>query len=56
MRRLYYLAGDIDTTRAISERLHMEGISDWNFHVLARDPSGLYSTTFIQRFRITTKI
>jgi hypothetical protein len=43
MRRLYYLAQDIDTTDAISVRLHAEGISDWNFHVLAKDPSGLYS-------------
>lgn len=43
MRRLYYLTVDLDTTRAISDRLHKEGISDWNFHVLARDSSGLYS-------------
>jgi hypothetical protein len=41
--RLYYLAQDIDTTDAISVRLHAEGVSDWNFHVLAKDPSGLYS-------------
>ena len=27
----------------ISVRLYAEGISDWNFHVLAKDPSGLYS-------------
>lgn len=43
MRRLYYLAGDLHTTRAVSVRLHAEGITDWNFHVLARDPDGLYS-------------
>ncbi|NKB99440.1 MAG: hypothetical protein GKR90_13225 [Pseudomonadales bacterium] len=43
MRRLYYISHDIETTEAISRRLHEEGISDWNFHVLAKDPSGLYS-------------
>ena len=43
MRRLYYLADSLETTRAISERLHQEGISDWNFHVLAKNPSGLYT-------------
>jgi len=43
MRRLYYLVADLPSTREISERLHQEGISDWNFHVLAKDPSGLYS-------------
>jgi len=43
MRRLYYLVADLEMTRSISERLHQEGISDWNFHVLAKDPSGLYS-------------
>ena len=42
MRRLYYIVDDIDTTTAISQRLHEEGITDWNFHVLARDASGLY--------------
>ncbi len=41
MRRLYYLVDDIDTTRAISERLHAEGITDWNFHVVSRDEAGL---------------
>ncbi len=43
MRRLYYLAADLNTTQAISARLHAEGITDWNFHVLAKDPSGLYT-------------
>jgi hypothetical protein len=43
MRRLYYLADDLDTTRTISDRLHADGISDWNFHVLARDEGGLYT-------------
>jgi hypothetical protein len=42
MRRLYYLADDLETTRLVSEALHAEGIRDWNFHVLARDEAGLY--------------
>ena len=42
MRRLYYIVDDIDTTTAISRCLHEEGITDWNFHVLAKDESGLY--------------
>ena len=37
MRRLYYLAEDLETTRTISETLHTEGIKNWNFHVLAKD-------------------
>jgi len=43
VRRLYYLTDDLNVTRAISDRLHEVGISDWNFHVLARENSGLYT-------------
>lgn len=42
MRRLYYLTEDLATTKAISETLQDEGISDWYFHVLCRDEAGLY--------------
>ncbi|MGE0625916.1 MAG: hypothetical protein AB7I04_09410 [Pseudomonadales bacterium] len=42
MRRLYYVADDLPTTRAISETLHQEGIRDWHFHVVAKDEDGLY--------------
>ncbi|MCB1686370.1 MAG: hypothetical protein R3E82_18040 [Pseudomonadales bacterium] len=42
MRRLYYIADSLETTKAISETLHDEGITDWNFHVVARNESGLY--------------
>ncbi|MGD8830808.1 MAG: hypothetical protein PVF57_09400 [Pseudomonadales bacterium] len=57
MRRLYYLADDLATTQAISETLHDEGITDWNFHVVARDEGGLYrhhihSATPIQQLDI----
>ena len=43
MQRLYYLADDIEVTERVSEALHREGISDWNFHVLAKDEAGLYT-------------
>jgi hypothetical protein len=43
MRRLYYLADDVDTTKRVSDALHAEGIGDWNFHVLAKDEAGLYT-------------
>lgn len=57
MRRLYYVADDLPTTRAISETLHQEGITDWHFHVLAKDEGGLYrhhvhSATPIQQLDI----
>lgn len=42
MRRLYYVSDDLATTRAISETLHQEGVTDWHFHVVARDEGGLY--------------
>ena len=42
MFRLYYLSDDIVITKAISDALHKEGITDWNFHVLAKDEAGLY--------------
>ncbi len=41
MQRLYYLADDVDVTERVSEALHKEGTSDWNFHVLAKDEAGL---------------
>jgi hypothetical protein len=54
VRRLYYIADDLATTQALSEALHEEGVSDWNFHVVAKDERGLYqhrihSATPIQR-------
>lgn len=57
MRRLYYIADDLPTTRAISETLRDEGITDWHFHVVARDEDGLYrhhihSATPIQQLDI----
>jgi len=43
MRRLYYLASDIQTVEQISHRLHEEGVADWNIHVLARNTDGFYN-------------
>ena len=42
MKRLYYLADNLDTVDEIAGALHRAGISDWNFHVLNRDEAGLY--------------
>ncbi|RDH44746.1 hypothetical protein [Zooshikella ganghwensis] len=43
MKRLYYLADNIDDVERISEDLHAEGITNWRFHVLSRDDAGLYN-------------
>ena len=42
MRRLYYIAEDVETTRRVSDALHADGITDHHFHVVARDEAGLY--------------
>jgi len=42
MRRMYYLTDSIESTEHISNDLHQEGITDWNFHVLSKDEAGLY--------------
>jgi hypothetical protein len=57
MKRLYYLAEDLDTTERISTDLHREGISDWNFHVISKDEAGLYkrhlhSASFVQKYDV----
>ena len=41
MRRLYYVADDLETTKAVADRLHAVGINDWHLHVLAKDEGGL---------------
>lgn len=43
MRRLYYIADDLQTTRRVSDAIHAEGISDHDFHVVSRDEAGLYT-------------
>ncbi|HSG87580.1 MAG TPA: hypothetical protein VLA56_00090 [Pseudomonadales bacterium] len=42
MRRLYYIADDLETTRQVSDGIHAEGITDHDFHVVSRDEAGLY--------------
>jgi len=57
MKRLYYLTESIDAAEKLSERLHSEGITDWNFHVLGKDKANivrhhLHSTTPLQELDI----
>ena len=57
MKRLYYLTDNIDAAERLSETLHNEGITDWNFHVLGKDKANivrhhLHSTTPIQELDI----
>lgn len=42
MRRLYYIADDLETTGRVSDGIHAEGFSDHDFHVVSRDEAGLY--------------
>jgi hypothetical protein len=42
MKRLYYLADNLDTVDAVAGALQRIGISAWHFHVLSRDDAGLY--------------
>lgn len=42
MKRLYFVAEDVDTCERVAEALHSEGIREGNFHVLAKDETGLY--------------
>lgn len=41
MKRLYYLTDSIDCVEQIASEVHRWGISDWNFHVLSKDRTGL---------------
>ncbi|MGH1484844.1 MAG: hypothetical protein ACRBCI_01415 [Cellvibrionaceae bacterium] len=57
MKRLYYLVDNIDVAERISDRLHSDGITDWNFHVLGQDKAQivrhhLHSTTPLQELDI----
>lgn len=55
MKRFYYLTSHIDSAEQIAEDMHKEGITDWNFHVLSKDKTGLYkrhvnSANYYQEF------
>ena len=43
MKRFYYLSKDIECVKAISDDLHQGGVTDWNFHVVAKDAASLYA-------------
>lgn len=43
MKRLFYLVDEMESLESISEDLHNEGITDWQFHVLSKDEAGLYT-------------
>lgn len=57
MKRLYYLTKNSDVAEKVSDRLHEQGITDWNFHVLSKDKADitrhhLHSTTPLQELDI----
>jgi hypothetical protein len=57
MKRLYYLTKNITIAERVSDRLHEEGITDWHFHVLAKDKANvvrhhLHSSTALQELDI----
>jgi len=43
MKRLYYLSPSIESVEQVSNDLHEKGITDWNFHIISKDETGLYS-------------
>ncbi len=43
MKRLFYLVDQMDSLESISEDLHREGITDWQFHILSKDEAGLFN-------------
>ncbi|MFT7222606.1 MAG: hypothetical protein ACI82Z_000129 [Cellvibrionaceae bacterium] len=57
MKRLYYLTDDIDVAERISDRLHEQGVANWNFHVLGHDKAkivrhNLHGTTVLHELDI----
>ncbi len=41
MKCLYYLAPTLESTRAVSDDLHVVGVRDWYIHVVSNDEAGL---------------
>jgi len=41
VKRLYYLADNLDVAEQIADVLHSAGISAWDFHVMSQDADGL---------------
>ena len=40
MKRLYYITESIQCAESVSDQLHQQGITDWNFH-MSHDKNGL---------------
>ena len=61
MKRLYYLTKNVESAETISHHIHDAGITDWNFHVLSKNQSGLYkrhihSANMIQKTDVVHRI
>mgnify|MGYP003386537390 CR=1 FL=1 len=41
MRRIHFLADDVEQVEQVSNLVHQQGISDWHFHVASKDPEHL---------------
>ena len=41
MKRLYYLTKSITCAENISDKLHSNGVNDWNFHVMSKNRNEL---------------
>ncbi|BCE03496.1 hypothetical protein [Marinicellulosiphila megalodicopiae] len=41
MRRIHFLADDVEQVEQVSNLVHQQGISDWNFHVASNQPEHL---------------
>jgi len=41
MRRIHFLADDIEQVEQVSSLVHQQGISDWHFHVASNHPEHL---------------
>jgi hypothetical protein len=41
MKRLYYLTDSLQCAEGISTQMHQQGVSDWNFHIMSRNHSGV---------------
>ena len=41
MRRIHFLADDVEQVEQVSNLVHQQGISDWHFHVASKDAEHL---------------
>jgi len=57
MKCLYYLTSTLDSTREITDNLHLVGINDWFIHVLSKNEAGLkkdkiHSSNYLEQLDI----